>query len=184
MWGRLQIPVLALSVAFLAVPDVRDTDPIEQLELQLRPDSIVDGMPQGFIFTLVNRSAHNVRLPVPAIECEDSFDGSLWLRVDFTAFGDAEIDGDRGCASDTMASPPILERAKAWTLLHAGQSASWSATGKRLHYDGRQPGIYEFRAEYSPPAIDPADREKLRKAGIDFPQVVLASGHIAFRKER
>jgi hypothetical protein len=82
-----------------------------------------------------------------------------------------------------MAPPPILERAKTWTLLHAGQSVSWSAMSKRLNYNTRQPGIYEFWAEYSPPAIDLADREKLRAAGIDFPQVKLASGHIAFRRE-
>jgi hypothetical protein len=181
MWARLQVPLLALSAACLAVPDARDAN---SFELQLRPDSITDGVPQGFTFSLVNTSGHDVRVPKPAIECEDSFDGALWLRLDFTAFGDAEIYGVRGCASDTMATPPILDRAKTWTLLHAGQKLSWSATRERLDYDSRQPGIYEFWAEYSPPAIDPADREKLRAAGIDYPQAKLASGHIAFRKER
>ncbi len=174
MWARLQIALLALSAVCRA----------DSFELQLRPDSIVDGVPQGFTFSLVNTSGHDVRVPTPAIECEDSFNGALWLRLDFTAFGDAEIREGRGCASDTMATPPILERAKTWTLLHAGQTVSWSATRERLQYDSKQPGIYEFWAEYSPPAIDPADREKLRAAGIDFPQVKLASGHIAFRKER
>jgi hypothetical protein len=174
MWARLQIALLALSAVCRA----------DSFELQLRPDSIVDGVPQGFTFSLLNTSGHDVRVPAPAIECEDSFDGAIWLRLDFTAFGDAEIHGDRGCASDTMAAPPILERAKTWTLLHAGQTVGWSATKERLQYDSRQPGIYDFWAEYSPPAIDPADREKLRAAGIDFPQVKLASGHVAFRRER
>jgi hypothetical protein len=174
MWARLQVALLALSAVCRA----------DSFELQLRPDSILDGVPQGFTFSLVNTSSHDVRVPMPAIECEDSFNGALWLRLDFTAFGDAEIEYSRGCASDTMANPPILERAKTWTLLHAGQSISWSATSKLLDYNSKQPGIYEFWAEYSPPAIDPPDREKLRTAGIDFPQVKLASGHIAFRKER
>ena len=174
MWARLQVALLALSAVCRA----------DSFELQLRPDSILDGVPQGFTFSLVNTSSHDVRVPMPAIECEDSFNGALWLRLDFTAFGDAEIEYSRGCASDTMANPPILERAKTWTLLHAGQSISWSATSKRLDYNSKQPGIYEFWAEYLPPAIDPPDREKLRTAGIDFPQVKLASGHIAFRKER
>ncbi len=175
MWTRLQVVLLlALSAVCLA----------DSFELQLRPDSIVDGMPQGFTFSLVNTSGHDVRVPMPAIECEDSFAGALWLRLDFTAFGDAEIEYGRGCASDTMANPPILERAKTWTLLRAGQKLSWSATSKRLDYNGTQPGIYEFWAEYVPPTIDPPDREKLRATGIDYPQVKLASGHIAFRKER
>ena len=82
-----------------------------------------------------------------------------------------------------MAPPPILDRAKTWTLLHAGERLSLSAPRERLQYDSKQPGIYEFWAEYSPPSIGAADREKLRAAGIDFPQLKLASGHIAFRKE-
>jgi hypothetical protein len=174
MWARLQISLLALSAVCGA----------DSFELQLKPDSIVDGVPQGFTFSLLNTSGHDVRVPVPAIECEDSFSGALWLRLDFTAFGDAEIREGGGCAGDTMGKPPILERAKTWTLLHPGQSVSWSAARERLQYDSKQSGIYEFWAEYSPPAIDPADREKLRAAGIDYPQVKLASGHIAFRKER
>jgi hypothetical protein len=173
MWARLQIALLAFSAVCLA----------DSFELQLRPDSIVDGVPQGFTFWLMNTSSHDVRVPTPGIEC--SFvDGTIWLRLDFTAFGDAEIREGGGCAGDTMGRPPILERAKTWTLFHPGQSVSWSATRERLHYDNRQPGIYEFWAEYSPPSIDAPDREKLRAAGIDYPQVKLASGHIAFRKER
>jgi hypothetical protein len=175
MWARLQIPLL-LALSAVGLAD-------DSFELQLRPDSIVDGVPQGFTFSLVNTSSHDVRVPTPAIECEDSCNGAISLRLDFTAFGDGVEFGGFGCASDTMATPPILDRAKTWTPLHAGQELSWSATWERLHYNSRVPGIYEFWAEYSPPAIDPPDREKLRAAGIDFPQVKLASGHIAFRKE-
>ena len=88
----MQVPLLlVLSAAGLAA---------DSFELQLRPDSIVDGMPQGFTFSLVNTSGHDVRVPTPAIECEDPFDGALWLRLDFTAFGDAEIHNGRGCAGD------------------------------------------------------------------------------------
>ena len=82
MWARLQVALLALSAMCRA----------DSFELQLRPDSIVDGVPQGFTFSLVNTSSHDVRVPTPT------------------------------------------------------------------------------------------NREKLRAAGIDFPQVKLASGHIAFRK--
>jgi len=176
MWGRSLVPLLlALSAAGLAD---------DSFELQLHPDSIVDGVPQGFTFSLVNTSSHDVRVPTPAIECEDSFNGAISLQLNFEPFRDGdELDGPGGCAHDTFATPSILDRAKTWTLLHAGQKLSWSATRERLQYDNRQAGIYEFWAEYSPPAIDPADREKLRAAGIDFPQAKLASGHIAFRKE-
>jgi hypothetical protein len=181
MWARLQVPLLALSAVCLAVPDVRDAD---GFELQLRPDSITDGVPQGFTFSLVNTSGHDVRVPSPAIECEDSFNGAISLQLNFEPFRDGDEIERGGCAHDTMATPPILDRAKTWTLVHAGQKLSWSATRERLQYDSNEPGIYEFWAEYSPPAIDPPDGEKLRKSGIDFPHVKLASGHIAFRKER
>jgi hypothetical protein len=181
MWARLQVPLLVLSAVCLAGPDARDTD---GFELQLRPDSIVDGMPQAFTFSMLNRSGHDVRVPAPVIECEDSFDGTIWLRLSFIPFhNEVEGPGCGGCARDTMATPPILDRARTWTLLHAGQTLSWSVASEQLHYESKQPGIYEFWTEYSPPAIDAADREKLRIAGIDFPQVELTSGHIAFRRE-
>jgi hypothetical protein len=176
MWVRLQVALLALSAVGLTA---------DSLELQLRPDSIVDGVPQGFTFSLLNTSGHDVRVPTPAIECEDSFNGAISIQLNFEPFRDGdELDGPGGCAHDNFATPPILDRAKAWTLLHAGQKLSWSATRERLQYDTRQAGIYEFWAEYSPPSIEPADREKLRTAGIDFPQVKLTSAHIAFRRER
>jgi hypothetical protein len=179
MWARLQIPLLALSAVCLAGPDARDAN---SFELQLRPDSITDGVPQGFTFSLVNTSGHDGWVPTPAIECEDSFNGWISLRLNFEPFREGDEIERGGCASDVMATPLILDRAKTWTVLHSGQKLSWSAASERLHYDSRQAGIYEFWAEYSPPAIDPPDREKLRAAGIDFPQVKLASGHIAFRK--
>jgi hypothetical protein len=175
MWAKLQIPLL---LALSAVCPGADS-----LELQLRPDSITDGVPQGFTFSLVNTSSHDVRVPTPAIECEDSFNGAIALRINFAPFRDGDEIERGGCASDTMATPPILDRAKTWTLLPAGKTLSWRATKERLQYDSSAPGIYEFWAEYSPPAIDPVDTETLRKAGIDFPQVKLTSGHIAFRKE-
>lgn len=168
-----------LATSILAAASTTDN-----LELRLQPESMDSGVPQAFTFSLVNRSDHEVRVPVPAVECEDSFDGSLWLRLDFTPLNPGTGSGGRGCAGDTMNWPPILERVGKWAILHSGESLSWSVRRERLYYEDKEPGIYEFWAEYSPPSISPADRERLQQAGIDFPQGKLTTNHVAFRKEK
>ena len=171
--------MLALILATSILAGGANTD---HLELRLQPESIENGVPRAFTFSVMNTSDHDVRVPTPAIQCEDSFDGSLWLRLDFAPLNPEPDGAGRGCAGDTMNWPAILERVGKWALLHAGQTVSWKVPRERLYYEDKEPGIYEFWAEYVPPSIDPADREELRKAGIDVPHGKLTTSHIAFRK--
>lgn len=154
----------------------------QNIELRLQPDAIDHGVPQAFIFSLWNTSDHDVRIPTPSIQCDDSFDGAIWLRLEFTPDGpEADREG-RGCAADTFGRHPILDRIQKWALLHPGEYVIFNIPRQRLDYDDKDPGIYEFWAEYIPPSIVPADREQLQKAGIDFPRGKLISVHVAFRK--
>jgi len=154
----------------------------QSIELRLQPDSIDHGIPQAFTFSLWNTSDHDVRVPVPSIQCEDSFDGAIWLQLEFTPDVPAKDGEGRGCAADTFGRHSILDRVQKWSLLHPGQYLIFNIPRDRLYYDDKEPGIYEFWADYVPPSIDPSDREILQKAGIDFPHGELTTPHIAFRK--
>ena len=154
----------------------------QNIELRLQPDAIEHGVPQAFTFSLLNTSDHDVRVPGPAIQCDDSYGGAIWLRLKFTPDAPAKPGMARGCAGDTFGHTPILDRIQKWSLLRPGQYLIFNIPRERLYYDDQDPGIYEFWAEYVPPSIELADREILQKAGIDFPQAKLTSPHIAFRK--
>lgn len=168
--------VLAASI-FAAAAD-------SNLELLLQPESIVNGMPQAFTFSLVNTSDHDVLVPAPSIDCEDAYDGVIWLQLEFRPSNpQAEPGPGSACASDRFGRPPILKRVREWKTLHAGQTLSWNVPRQRLNYEDKDAGIYEFWAEYDPPAIGASDRETLQRTGIDVPHGKLTSSHIAFRKE-
>src|SRR5262249_46209026 len=134
----------------------------------------------AFAFLLVNRSNHEVRVPTPAVQCEDSFDGSIELRLDFKPLAPGQSGEGGGCAGDTMAWPPILERVKSWKVLRPGESVRLRAEHAHLFYDADKPGIYEFWATYRPPSIHRADQETLRAARIDFPDRQLSTQHVVF----
>jgi hypothetical protein len=54
------------------------------IELRLRAEKIVAGVPQEFEFQIVNRTDHDVRLPEPLTTCDDSHKGKLRLLVSFS----------------------------------------------------------------------------------------------------
>lgn len=80
--------------------------------------------------------------------------------------------------------PPILDRVRQWTILHAGEGLTLHADRARLLYDDSQPGIYVFWATYKTPSIDLADRKTLEEAGMDFPRGSSTTPHLVFVKEQ
>jgi len=74
--------MLLLTPCLLA--QVGAQKPVPNLELRLLPGEMVNGVPQTFTFELINVSHHNVWVADPAVQCDDSYDGSLSLRVKFT----------------------------------------------------------------------------------------------------
>ena len=185
-YGRLNI-LLGLALAVIS-PTVGISQPRAEeqpgLELRLQPEDVQAGVPEAFSFVLVNRSNHDVRVPMPSIECEDpSFDGSIFLKVEFQPLRPDAPGFGSGCANDRMDRPAIMNRVKNWTNLHPGESLSLRAVRKRLLYPDKEPGTYEFCAHYFPPSVTPGDRETLNQSGIDFPQNELTSAHVTFVKK-
>lgn len=158
------VAALALAAALLQSP-LRSTAKSD-IELSVIPQDVDHGLPRTISFLLINSARHDVRLPVPAIQCEDSFDGSILLTVQ----GPKPPEGG-GCASDMFGpQPTILERVATWKTLHPGETLIVSSSRDRFDYDDKQPGRYEFSAVYSAPSLKPDDRETLRRAGIEVSQ--------------
>jgi hypothetical protein len=155
--------------------------PIANLELRLLSGEMANGVPQAFTFELINVSGHNVWVPVPGVDCEDSYDGYLLLRVKFTPLHSPGSETGGGCAGDRLNWPPILERAQEWKLLPPDEAVEKTVRRAELHYEAGQAGTYEFWAEYYPPALEPADQQALGERGIDFPLEKLTTSHLTFR---
>jgi hypothetical protein len=119
---------------------------------------------------------------MPTVECEDSFSGTIWLRLYFKPLKPEPPGEGRGCALDDELWPPILDRIKGWKLLHSGEALTLSADQEHLFYDSGKPGTYEFWAVYAPPSIDPFYQKKLQESGTDFPRERLATQHLTFSR--
>src|SRR5215467_11981310 len=116
-----RLPLLVAGIALAMITGAQSPKPTASpLELQLQPESLQGEVPAAFTFVLVNKSDHEVRVPTPAVQCEDSFDGSVELRLDFKPLAPGPGIEGHGCAGDTMAWPAILERVKSWRVLKPG----------------------------------------------------------------
>ena len=177
----LRLPHLVAGIALVTITNAQGPV-MSPLELRLEPEESDGGVPTAFAFLLVNRSDHEVRVPTPAVQCEDSFDGSIELRLDFRPLVPGAPGEGGGCAGDTMNWPPILERVKSWKVLKPRESLQVRGDHARLFYDADKPGIYEFWATYRPPSVNRADQETLRAVGVDFPDRRLSTQHVVFVK--
>jgi hypothetical protein len=178
------MPTLILAAVLLFSPFSASTQrSIPNLKLRLVPREPVNGVPDGFTFKLVNISNHNLRVPQPIVDCAGDYTGYIWLRIVFTPPHAPGSELGYGCGADKVDWPPILKRAQEWKLLRPGDAVSQTVTRAQLHYEGQQPGTYEFWAEYHPPAVEPDDQKRLRKKGIDFPHTQLTSSHLTFTRK-
>jgi len=169
------IPV-ALGVAIVCLAQSAVAQSQGALELRLQPGELRHGVPQAFTFILVNSGGHDVRVPPPAVECDDLLNGAIRLELTFLPLKPGPWGKGTGCSLGHAGAPAVLDRAKDWKLLHPGESLSFPATKKKLLYETRRAGTYEFRAEYFPPDLTAADKQALRDAGIDFPHEKLTAG--------
>lgn len=184
MRAKSQLPRFALATVFVVFMGAQMTGQQKtgNLDFRLRPEAVEGGVPQAFSFLLVNTTDHDVRVPMPTVECEDSFSGAIYFRVNFKPLKPEPPGEGRGCAFDNELWPPILDRIKEWKLLHSGEALTLNADQEHLSYDGSKPGTYEFWAVYAPPNIDPSDQKKLRESGIDFPRERLVTQHLTFSR--
>ncbi len=135
-----------LSIASLSQGATGTEQPSRNaLQLHLRPDGVVDGMPVWFIFDLVNTTDHDILLPNPTIQCPDSFDGSVSLNVEFHPIRQGDSMGGGGCARDMFGDwPSILSRLQDWKTLRAGESMTPKGERGKFFYSDAKPGKYEF----------------------------------------
>jgi hypothetical protein len=176
MWWTPVLTVIVLLNAVSARTSSGD------LEFRIHPEDIVGGIPQAFTFVFVNHSHHDVRIPGPAIQGEDSLGGHIELQLRFTPLKPGPPGEGRGCAGDTFNPPSLMDRIKTWNVVHAGETLTFRADRQHLFYDDAQPGTYDFWASYYPPSVSRSDQNKLHDTGIDFANERLATGHVAFVK--
>ena len=159
-------------------------DPLPGLQLGLVPGEILHGIPQSFTFRLINFSNHNLWVAGLAVECTNTYDGYLSLRLKFTPSQSSASEMGGGCVEDKffLKAPNILDRVKEWKLLPPGEAVEKRASSAELLYASEQKGIYEFWAEYTPPALQPEERQALHERGIDFPEEKLSTAHLTFSK--
>jgi hypothetical protein len=176
---------IALSISAVTASFAQDNPEAKRdnLELRLEVEDIQGGIPQAFIFLLVNKSDHDIRVPTPTIECEDpAGDGSFSLKVNFRPSRPDETGIGYGCTNDRADKRSILDRMKTWKNLRPGESIVLKVAQERLPYACKEPGTYEFWAYYFPPAMTPSDRKVLSQTGIDFPHSRLATTRVTFVK--
>lgn len=145
------------------------------LELRLQPESVRKHIPQAFTVLIVNKSHHEVRLPMPSLECGDVPHGTVRLHVKFKPFkagGSALVSG---CFKDFVYQP-ILDRLKQWKVLGPGESLVLMNNAILA----RATGVYKYWASYIPPGMPKADEEVLQNARVDFPKSELESPHVSF----
>jgi hypothetical protein len=177
--------ILAAALLTSVGAQIQDRQETGNLEFLLEPEAVEHGMPQAFNFVLVNKTNHDVSVPLPTVDCQDSFDGTVWLRVDFTPLEPGPPGEGRGCVLDNFSPPTvIMDRIQAWRVLHSGDTLKLTADHTRLFYDDQQPGRYEFWATYTPPLITPRDQRLLQESGKDFPHARLRTRHVIFVKEQ
>lgn len=117
----LELAAAALATTLLAVASAQAPGAQQSgnLELRLHPDAVERRVPQGFTFLLVNRTDHDVWVPMPAVGCSDGFNGTISLRLVFTPLKPGQLGVGGRCACDTFDWPPIMDRIKSWRILHA-----------------------------------------------------------------
>ena len=152
------------------------------LELRLQQEVVQKDIPQGFTVVMLNTSNHDIRLPIPSLECGDVPHGTVSLQLAFTPLKPgASASGSGGCVKD-FGYQPISERLREWKLLAPGQSLTLATISDRAL--AKEAGSYDYWVIYFPPGMPDSDRTLLLKAGINFPQTELKSAHVRFVKRR
>lgn len=81
------------------------------IELRLRADQIVNGVPDTISFVFENVGDHEVRIP-PLSPCVGQYSETLKLRLVFSPFGPHGSGKGGGCGGGTSHPPTILDQVK------------------------------------------------------------------------
>jgi hypothetical protein len=166
------IAVSLLLTVILTCPSSPQTAK-HQLGLVVLPGDPEKAALETFTIKLVNHSEHNIWIPDPATQCEDSVNGYLWLRVELQ---DGSVPG-YGCVLDRYRPESVLDRAQEWQILAPGAAIEKPISRAKLHLGIGHPDIREFWGEYIPPTLTTAEQRILEERGIDFPSQKLVTAH-------
>ncbi|WP_128915612.1 hypothetical protein [Granulicella sibirica] len=169
--------VLALSLIPFGVARTQTNTPATDLELRIQPDSVHKQIPQSFEVVILNKSSHEVRLPMPSLNCGDVPHGTVSLRFKLKYSNSAGSALGSGCFKD-FGYQPILDRLKEWKVLRPGESLSLMNNLVLT----TNAAASEYWASYIPPGMPEADEDMLRNAGVVFPKSPLESDHLRFNR--
>jgi hypothetical protein len=172
---RASTTAVMLLISGILFAQSNPESPTATLGLLLLPGGNDNASPQAFIVRLINHSEHNIWVPEPAVQCSDTIDGYVRLRVQLPNGASSGYE----CVLDHYRLP-VLDRIQKWKVLEPGAMIEETIPRAKLHYDAGQSGTYEFWAEYYPPALNAAEQQLLRERGIDFSLEKLASPHLTF----
>jgi hypothetical protein len=162
-----------------------------RLTINLTPDPNQGDVPQTFTITLTNATDHDIRLAQPEKGCFSNYEGAVVVMMSFAPSRQDTSSLPRSsvsCIADygraNGSGPPnILEQAKHWKILHAGEHAAFdSIKSPGAHSDNLHAGTYTFSAVYDPPAMSHEDADLLHANNIDFQQIRLESAKFIFQK--
>jgi hypothetical protein len=162
------VAMLAVTlVAGVAVPQSAPAD----LQLVARVIPSTNATQTEVVVTLLNNSDHTVSFPKPALFCHE-LAGSMTVSSEFrpSDLNSQQNKMAMGCAACNVETsvPDILEQAKGWIVLVAGQSVDVEDRLSKAMIIG-DAGTYEVRVSYSAPIFKIRDRKRLREAGIVLP---------------
>ena len=172
------LPVLSLPLSAQSTGRKKPSN----VELRLRADELIAGVPETFTFIFENVSDHDVRLPAMTYCAPGQYVARIRLNLQFLPLHPPVAGGGGGCGGGAWPSPKLLEQVKAWKLLRPGESLAVTFGRKQLFAIQEAPGKYDFWAEYEPPQLSAEEQVMLEKAGIDFPRAPLASAHLQFTR--
>ncbi len=77
--------MVAIGFSICAIAQTVSNGQHGDLELRLQPEAIRMRIPKAFTIAIVNRSEHEICMPMPSFECGDVAHGSIWLHSTFVA---------------------------------------------------------------------------------------------------
>ena len=115
----------------------------------------------------LNNSNHQLRLPPAAAFCRAA-PGAIHAELLDRPNKQDRVGDGIGCFACGVKASPVLEQAKRWTVLEAGQSVD-----VLIHLNMMLPiqeeGVYRFRLAYTRPIFTPDEWRDLQEAHIEVP---------------
>ena len=153
------------------------------MKLVLEPIDSAGVLPERFNIVLENNSGHDMYLPRPNTKCHDAAIGDALLEAYFVPADPSAHPSVSTCVCDSIFRP-ILERAKSWMVLKAGESLRLEVGIRGVVDQAPAEGRYTISAHFSPAALSREEMETLHQNGMDVPTVDLETPTLHYEVKR